>query len=571
MTTLTLTDSTTALVLAREWEWSRPPQVDYAIETEVETGLSGRESRREYHAELRVTVRAELLLMDLDEVNDLRDTLAERTMRRVILPLWMDKLPPHRFEAERVHRTDYALGWDGGDQWTMVSLAGVQIAALPYRHLLPFVVGHLDDTTTLQMITPAVARCRIVLTEDSPVDYAVRPTAAGSTVWPSAIVPNWSRVDEQSIYEVDRYEIGRGRKRAIGKQETRIYRGLEAGCSPLDRAEVGSLLAHFRACAGAAAVWSVPWWSEPGTTLQGRYAQKPLTLSWLSGGVVSTRIRLVETPWAGTIAERRPQTAHCYRITYESPTPAVWRFTDYERTLTMAGQEYEPRAIEHGPITEGFLGDNNRVEIVSEVWDGNPMLKFMPHSIDAPMAIEIHRVAVETGSSVLLWSGYLQSASLTDRKISAKATAFGGLLERAFPSVLMQRQDNASLFSPANGLSAAAWQQVGAIASMSGTNLSVSGISGTPGYYTGGWIEVGDGATYELRTVIHHQGNQIRIAKPLRYAGPGSQVRAFPGYDGDWSTALDKYNNTDNFLGFPHVPDQNPTLTTTQQEQRGKK
>jgi hypothetical protein len=570
-TRFTLVDGSEALLLGREPDWSRPVEVDYAVDAAVDVGLSGREARREFHAELRLALRCELLLMGADEVAVVREVLAERAMHRVVVPLWMDKLTPGRFVAERVHQSDWALGWDGDGQWSLVSLAGVNVAALPYRYLLPFVVGYLEETTTLSMVTPVVARLRVVLREDSPVAYAVGSVVSGDGVWPADLMPNWSRVDEQSVYDVERYALGHGRELAVGHQEMGVYRGLDAGFGPMLRDEVAGLIAHFRACGGSAAVWSVPWWASPGVVVQGRYAQKPLSLRWLSGGVAESRVRVVETPWAGVVVERRPKTAFCYRFTYEAPEAAVWCFTDYERVVRFGGQDFEPRWIEHGEMRDGFLGDDNHLELRSAVWDGNPLGKFMPHSVDVPLRVEVFRVTVDTGDGALIWSGAVQSASLRDRKITARATAFGGILERAFPGVLMQRQDNAALFSTANGLSAESWVQVGSVTGVRGVHLSVSGVSGSAGYFTGGWIEVGSGASFEMRVVVNHAGNTLRLAKPLRFGGIGSQVRCFPGYAGDWSDAVAKFANGDRFLGFPFIPDSNPTLTTVETDRGGGK
>ena len=35
---------------------------------------------------------------------------------------------------------------------------------------------------------------------------------------------------------------------------------------------------------------------------------------------------------------------------------------------------------------------------------------------------------------------------------------------------------------------------------------------------------------------------------------------AYPGYDGSPATCVDKFDNLDNFVGFPYIPSKNPVV-----------
>jgi len=571
MTTFTIDDAPAILISAQP-DWGRM-ETSYSIQTDVETGLSGREARTQRHAAMRLTLSYTVQLVD-DELTEMRTILAERQgPRRLVAPLWMDMRRPSDYARERIHRTRYVLAWNGSSSWAILDTTAVNPSDLDYSWVMGCVVGWLPETCKLKNLTDRVAEMRIDIAEDSPIEYAVEPNEVNiSTEWPSAIVPDWSRVNEQSVYEVTRSQIGYGREAALGHMESTVYRGIEVSVQLTPRSEILALIAHYHACGGSATVWTIPAWTGAGTQT-GRYTTKPLKVRWITDALATAVIDLVETPWDGTITERMPRTAHLYRITYEAPTPAVWRYTDYEEEIDDGSETFTPALIEHGQIAETYLGeDGQTVEIVAAVWEGNPLLKFMPHSADVPMRIDIMRKQLEgAGATDVLWSGYIQTAKVRDRKITATATAFGGILDRAFPSVLIQRTDNAQLFTAANGLSAAAWQQTGTITMSAGVNLRVSGISSAAQYFTGGWLEAGDGEHFEVRPIVSHNGNMLRLHKPLRFAGVGDTIRVYPGYDGDISTARERFANEDNFLGFPFIPLENPTIVSTQTTQAGKK
>ena len=80
------------------------------------------------------------------------------------------------------------------------------------------------------------------------------------------------------------------------------------------------------------------------------------------------------------------------------------------------------------------------------------------------------------------------------------------------------------------------------------------------GYFTFGTVEFGD----EKRMVSNHVGNQITLAYQMRDLISDSVVTVYPGCDGKPETCRDKFNNVDNSLWFPFIPEENPAIRTPQ-------
>ena len=75
------------------------------------------------------------------------------------------------------------------------------------------------------------------------------------------------------------------------------------------------------------------------------------------------------------------------------------------------------------------------------------------------------------------------------------------------------------------------------------------------GYYTGGMIVAPDGSA---RFITAHSGDTVTMARPLASLAGGQTVAIYPGCDHLKETCKNKFNNLDNFGGFPWIPAKNP-------------
>lgn len=98
------------------------------------------------------------------------------------------------------------------------------------------------------------------------------------------------------------------------------------------------------------------------------------------------------------------------------------------------------------------------------------------------------------------------------------------------------------------------------IAAISGNNLTITDLAGfSDGYFTGGYVAwpVSSG-DYERRYIEVHSGTELSIWGGTSGLNLNQSIRIFPGCDYQIATCDAKYNNAENFRGFPHLQGNSP-------------
>lgn len=102
-----------------------------------------------------------------------------------------------------------------------------------------------------------------------------------------------------------------------------------------------------------------------------------------------------------------------------------------------------------------------------------------------------------------------------------------------------------------------AYKVQGSILSVSGgLTLTISEAALKPdGYFTGGMLKLPDNTS---RFIVAHAGDQITISRPVAQAIGNLTASIYPGCDHLKETCNNKFQNLDNFGGFPFIPGRNP-------------
>ncbi|OHT25812.1 phage tail protein [Providencia stuartii] len=80
----------------------------------------------------------------------------------------------------------------------------------------------------------------------------------------------------------------------------------------------------------------------------------------------------------------------------------------------------------------------------------------------------------------------------------------------------------------------------------------------TGGYFSGGYIEWDDDGYTERRGLRVHSGNQLALFGGTDRLAVGMKVNVFPGCDRTIKTCDEKFNNSLNYGGQPHMPGKSP-------------
>lgn len=188
------------------------------------------------------------------------------------------------------------------------------------------------------------------------------------------------------------------------------------------------------------------------------------------------------------------------------------------------------------------------------------------------------------------FSGEVSEVSTDGPIFSAKCESLSWIFDRAVAKRLYQQTDNWPLFSAPNGLTASDWQWNATVVSydaaactlvvgsISANNTTLNGATDLVAhYFAAGYLQVVTGAATQYRmigdsTAVTAGQIALYLTAPLvvpPVAGNGLQL--FAGYDGQYETAIDKFNNGPNFGGFPFIPVGNPFVMKISQNPSGGK
>ena len=546
--------------------------ITYQVATSLDEGLAGRESRRVRHEALRLE-QTTAYTLEATQADAFRKMLPNLGTAYVGVPLWCDYLTGAQW-ADRIHDAQFLI------QFADSSIISATAALASGEYYAPLLVGRLKDKPNGAALNEQVLELALTVREDSPWDYRIGPKdTVANAGFPANLAPDWTAVEDKWVDGIELDTIGDGRVSSLDGEEKAAKWGEVAAFTLGNRSEIRTLVGFFAAVRGRWASFTAPLWFRPGTstsavphTTKVRLASDSLTLEFDAGNVASTKISLWQVPWEvnGVAGEtpQQPARAFFYRFTYDLPTPEVTRWTSYEKPLIRtADGTYTPARIEHAAIKYGLNLDGGKVELNTDRFAGNPLLRFVPFNAEARLLLEIREGSPDApDAATIVWSGEISEASGNGKRIRATGDVFGAVFERKFPRFLMQQGCNVTLFSTACGVTKATYQVTGTLASSIGNTLTVTcGSTQAANYYARGEVWIGSGSTLERRLILDSTpgtGTQVlTVDRPLAVNGAGGVAAVFwPGCDGQYSTCSAKFNNKLRFRGHPFMPRDNPAL-----------
>ena len=569
VTTESFNGETLHLILL-EPTWDRGIQIEHRHQTFLDEGLSGRESRSQASGTIRLTETCSYILEE-SEGDSLRVHLASLGDDRVAIPLWPDALVEDPFNNIRVYQGEVVVNYDENGQ--AIHFNSALPSPLPFTKIAPLLIGRLRDRPRIEALTDNKCRVTISVIEEGPWAYRISPRDPGvGADWPALLEPNWAKVMDLSRDGLDYVDIGKGRVKAVEGDDVVMRWGQEVEILLESRLMTRNLVSFYNVKRGRYGAFDMPLWFQPGSDTAStpfntkvRFASDSLVIIYMTDVVARCEVRFWQlpseiTPPVGEVAEQ-PGQAFLYTLTYDLPTAQISRYTSYESSLTGPGGVHTSQTIEHGNFRKSMILEREEVEIISHIFTGNPLLLFVPFSLEKPLKVTIEEAdPLDAVNATTIFSGEIKSARIEGKRVIAKAVAFGGALDRMFPRFLIQPSCNYIVFDDACSLLKANFKETSTITIINGSQITVQTVAQGNDYYAGGWIETGTGANFETRPILSNVGAQFEILKPLKNAVVTQSIDFYPGCDGQASTCKTKFNNLINFGGHPFVPMQNPTL-----------
>jgi uncharacterized phage protein (TIGR02218 family) len=429
---------------------------------------------------------------------------------------------------------------------------------------------------------------RITIEEDCPYTHRIDPVdqTVGAN-WPVDVEPNWrSQVTEVSRNGFIRKKVGFLREIQTDGDE-RVNWWERSGSFTLVGSEVGEMVDFFHQRKGMAEAFEAPAWFVPGTAtgdaphgFKSRFASDVLDLRYINNTTAETSVRLVTLPWESSSSSEfeGKQKVKLFKFTYLTPTPYVWRYTDHEADLTNSDGTWTSAPFElTSQATRDLTLTARTWSIKSHVFTSNPLGLWHPYGPEAPMTLEVQEADLDdlNNGSVIRF-GRVQDVEQESRELKATCSFFGGFLDRPFPTFRIQHKCNWRLFSDKCGLSKASYEKTGTINSLDTNEVVVdTAATNSANYFAGGYIEAGDGLTFERRRILSssYASSQqtFQIDRPFRLTVVSDSVTFVPGCDKRGSTCRTKFSNHTNFSGAEWIRETNPSVQNPESSSGGKK
>jgi uncharacterized phage protein (TIGR02218 family) len=239
-----------------------------------------------------------------------------------------------------------------------------------------------------------------------------------------------------------------------------------------------------------------------------------------------------------------------------------WRYTSGDVAIVFNGNTYVPATIKRSLVEYDSSMEITKMNFQAAFVE-DPALEFMSINPIEIIWIEVMRLHrdQEPLEADVVFVGQIKDVDFKGVQANAECVGFEFFLSMPIPRFRYQLTCNWTLFDEHCLLDEESYEVETIITlDASGTVLTSSDFgSYEDGYFIFGPLKYGD----SVRTIVGHIGDAIVINYRIKDLESGNTVKAYPGCDGRIDTCQDKFNNLLNFLGFPFIPEENPTLRYT--------
>lgn len=190
--------------------------------------------------------------------------------------------------------------------------------------------------------------------------------------------------------------------------------------------------------------------------------------------------------------------------------------------------------------------------------DNEFAIRFIGQLYDFVSTITVKRGHSSDPDSQFLvyWRGRVVSGKADGAYVELACESVFTSLRRHGVRARYQRNCRHVVYGLACGLSQSLYEDDGTVIGIVGLVLTIpAAASRADGWFTGGLLRIPGGP---LRLITSHVGTQVTLARPLLDLEGGMAVKLAPGCDHLHTTCTGKFNNTNNFGGFPYIPLKNP-------------
>lgn len=238
-----------------------------------------------------------------------------------------------------------------------------------------------------------------------------------------------------------------------------------------------------------------------------------------------------------------------------------WRFTSAADAQTYDSQTWTPSPIAHEEIVQSNELARDMVPLHFPVTDSFAA-QFLGYSPDNVVSVTIYRFHRDDLETIVYWKGRVAGSKVRGMEITLECESIFTSMRRTGLRGRYQRNCIHVLYGFGCSLDQADFGVTDTPTAYDQTTVTVPDAAlQEDGYYTGGMIKYE--TTYRL--VTGHAGAVLTLVRAIDSLNQaiddgdsGLEVTIYPGCDRSRTTCNTKFDNLDNFLGFPWIPLNNP-------------
>ncbi len=233
-----------------------------------------------------------------------------------------------------------------------------------------------------------------------------------------------------------------------------------------------------------------------------------------------------------------------------------WLFASSAEDIEFNGQLFIASPIKRDRIksTPDVFKDGVSLTLPRGNEFANQFIGFAP---DEVTTVTIHRGHYGDNDYIIYWKGRVAGISVSENEITLECESVFTSVRRPGLRARYEYTCRHALYSQACGAAQDAVKHVGTVLSIDGSiRVTVSGAASYPnGHFTGGLFVAPDGVS---RFITAHTSDVVTLNRPIQSLAGAQSVTIYPGCDHLLATCKNKFNNIDNFGGFPFIPQRNP-------------
>jgi uncharacterized phage protein (TIGR02218 family) len=235
----------------------------------------------------------------------------------------------------------------------------------------------------------------------------------------------------------------------------------------------------------------------------------------------------------------------------------IWTYTTADTPILFNGETYTPTTMRRGELPINEEKNSSTLDVFIDP-TADVVAEFISGSTPTPTGLILmrrHRDETVATEQAVLFVGQIGQVEFGEGEAHFVCVPIQQSVQRRVPRMLYQTQCNNMLYDVNCTVNPALFTFAGHISAINGLVVTVPEASGKPdGYYNGGYIK--DGETFVF--IQTHVGTLLTVLAITPALLVGDNITTTAGCDRTRATCVAKFNNLDNFLGFPYIPDQNP-------------